>query len=231
LLWFPTVLPFASPLELEVEQNLAPRKIGEGRTDLWTRCPKTACQPAHAKVGIAMPVRKRGSASIEDIKQEIAAFSEADLLRLLRFARYQVFRYPSIDPKEVLGESVARALEGRRDWPDGVPFKLFFCNVIRSVADELRNRARDQGPVPDDVNASADGPNPEEQAADRAFLASIWKFFEGDEHVRALLAGIEEELSAKEIQRKYNMSASEYGAALKRLDRKLAKQYPNGMKS
>src|SRR5207249_2520387 len=141
------------------------------------------------------------------------------------------------NPKDVLGETVTRVLGGSRTWPRDVPFTVFFCNVIRSVADDFRNAARSEAAESvGDIDAvegaeRQGGGDIESQAADRALLVAIWKLFEGDDDARALLQGIEEGLTANEVQTRFDLSESRYGAARKRLERTLAKHYPNGMKS
>jgi DNA-directed RNA polymerase specialized sigma24 family protein len=187
-------------------------------------------------MGNGMASRTGDVASHEEVTEEIRNLSDEDLLRLERFARYQVYRYPSINPKEILGEAVKRVLSGARTWPRSVAFKVFFCNVIRSVAGDVRRDTRTgiwiPGRDPDARAAPHTHPDddPESQVADREFLRVIWKLFEDDHDVQALIQGLEEGLTAKEVQARFDMPESRYGAARKRLERNLARQYPNGMK-
>ena len=46
-----------------------------------------------------------------------------------------------------------------------------------------------------------------------------------------MLKGIEDGMSAKEVQEKFGLSPEKYDAARKRMERTIAKRYPNGMNS
>src|SRR5260221_194478 len=87
-------------------------------------------------------VAPHATALLDEIEAAVKGLSDADLIRLERFARFHVYRYPAINAKEVLAEAVTRILDGRRSWPRHVRFRVFVCSVIRSIADEFRDDAK-----------------------------------------------------------------------------------------
>jgi len=181
-----------------------------------------------------MGAAKDGDASLEEIEAAIRALTDEQCVRLERFARYQVFRYPDINPKAVFNEAIGRALEGRRAWPLRLPFSVYLCGVIRSVANEYREEAADAITCPDPEPRAELGPpgNPvERQAIDRDIAQSIWNLFKDREDVQTLIVARELGLTAKETQEQFGLTAQQYGAARKHLERTIEKHYPNGYKS
>lgn len=181
-----------------------------------------------------MGAPKDGDASLEQIEAEIRALTDVQCLSLERFARYQVFRYPDINPKEVFNEAIGRALEGRRAWPLRLTFQAYLCGVIRSVADECRAEAADAITLPDpELPAPAGLPrNPvESEAIDRDIARSIWNLFKDREDVKTLIVARELGLTAKETQEQFDLTEQQYDAARKHLERTIVKHYPDGYKS
>lgn len=177
-------------------------------------------------------------ASTEETEAAIGTLTDADVIRLERFARYHVFRYRAINPKDVLGEAIARVLDGRRSWPRDVKFPVFLRSVIRSIADEFRADAKAtlDGQSEENLDALAnrngEPGNPiEKQVAERHLIRDICELFDNDPHVKALLEGCELGLSAKEMQKTYGLSVHEFDAARKRLERTLTRRYPRGVES
>src|SRR5258706_9704154 len=158
-------------------------------------------------------------ASVEEIEAAIRDLSDIDLIRLERVARFHVYRYPAINPKEVLAEAVTRVLDGRRSWPRHVGFRVFVCSVIRSIADEFREDAKMtlDGQSEDDLDVlaqrDAEPGNPtEKQVADRKLIRDIYALFDDEPDVEALLKGNELGLSAKELQKQFGLSAHAFDA-------------------
>lgn len=172
--------------------------------------------------------------------EALASLTDADWLRLEKVAQYQVYRYASINPQEVLNEAVLRVLSGDRKCRPGLEFLQFLRGAIRSIADEFRKKEKEaigageiaiESYAPDrrDYQDTADSSNPlESQLRDKELVERIWELFSDDEDVQALLFGAEEGMTGVEIQRKFNFTTNEYGAARKRLERKLASYLKEG---
>ena len=79
------------------------------------------------------------------VSRALAELSEIDLLRLRALARLRARGLPlGIDWSDLLHEALARALDGSRQWPHGVPILVFLTGVMRSVcADVWRRRRRE----------------------------------------------------------------------------------------
>lgn len=174
-------------------------------------------------------------ASLAEIEEKVRALSDQDLIRLERFARWQVYRYPIIDPKEVLGEAVARALEGTRTWPRKLNFTVYLCGAMRSIAHEMREEAAQSKATPTDeqMHSALDlggnqAASAEKVASDRQLLEEVWKIFNPYPDVQALIKGLATGLSANETQKAYSLTQPQYDAARKRLERTLARRYPEG---
>lgn len=162
----------------------------------------------------------------DEIRAFFAQLSHADWLRLEHFARYQVYRFRRLSAGELLNEVVVRVLRGQRRCPRDVPLMATLRGVIRSVADELRDKekafAQDESLAATSEEATAlPGESPELLARDRELIAIIWALFDDDAEAQALLLGVEAGLSAIEVQAKFDMTPSIYDAARKRLERKV----------
>jgi DNA-directed RNA polymerase specialized sigma24 family protein len=171
-----------------------------------------------------------------DAASAIDQLGKADWLRLEQCARYQVYRYAAINPHEVLAEAVARAMAGERIWPADVALMTFLRGVIRSVADEFREKEKAILSTPDAeltaaMQAEPDGeraPGEDVRLEQLELIRRIWLLFEGDDGAQALMFGVEEGMTAKEVQDQFDLSATDYDAARKRLKRKLDEHFPGG---
>ena len=178
-------------------------------------------------------------ASPADVEQAIRGLRDEDWLRLEKAASYHVYRYSSINPKEVLAEAVSRMLGGERRWPRDVNFNTYFRNVLRSVADELRNKEKERLGLgttvlvafDDGQDGPPDGRDLVQQVEHQETIEQIWGLFSDDEQVQSLVLGAEEGMTAIEVQKEFNLSGAEYDAARKRLDRGLKKHFPKGWRS
>lgn len=182
-----------------------------------------------------MELLKKKLAKREDIERAIEELSDVQLARLERYARYQVYRYPSLDPKELLSEAVVRVLSGKRAWPLDVSFQTFLCNVMRSVASDFREEAKARMESTSvelgDDEVAQEWQTSRDRNEDRDFLRGVWELFKNDVDVQRVLQGIEGDLSAKEVQEEFSLTAGQYDAARKRLERALARKYPDGLAS
>src|SRR5215467_9139914 len=69
----------------------------------------------------------------------VSSLSGTDRTVLLKIARaYARTRRTRYDYQDLFHEAIARILEGRRNWPNGVPFVPFVAGVMRAIAWEWR---------------------------------------------------------------------------------------------
>jgi DNA-directed RNA polymerase specialized sigma24 family protein len=165
-----------------------------------------------------------------DVASAIRALSSNDLLRLNALARLWTRGMPgALSWADVLQEAIARALDGSRKWPPGVPLLAFLAGVMRSICDdhwrhEVREarvivRGADAAEIrAEDVSAS---PDPERVVAAAQALSDIHELFSGDHAALKVITGLAEGLSAAEICKTYGMSEREYDATRKRMRRAL----------
>ena len=166
-----------------------------------------------------------------DIARAIHSLSDADLVRLKALARLWTRGLPgSVGWADVVHEAIARALDGSRKWPPGVPILAFLAGVMRSICDDQWRRTRREFEllVPEedlsDLCASGDevaSPHPERVLAAAQSLAAISRLFAADPFALKIIAGLAEGFTAKEICRLYGMSECEYDTTRKRMRRAL----------
>jgi DNA-directed RNA polymerase specialized sigma24 family protein len=167
------------------------------------------------------------------IQEVLAALSDADLLRLRRFAQLRARSVPSMEWQDLLQEAIARALDGRRLWPASVDFVVFMRQTIRSIANNrMRQEARQGTHVEFEDESSVDGDShgstqPERDTANASLLEQIQALFAADPEVLAILSGIANGESPDEIQRRVRITATQYASAQKRIRRGLARAFPD----
>lgn len=169
-----------------------------------------------------------------DIETTLAGLSDADLLRLQRFAQLRSRLVPWMAWEDLLQEAVARVLDGRRKWPPTVDFMAFMRQTIRSIANEhLRREQRKPSHGEFDDERMLDGAHHANSQPERAVIAAdlldaIHTLFADDAEVLAILSGLATDESPEEIQRRSGMSATQYASAQKRIRRGLARAFPEG---
>ena len=173
----------------------------------------------------------------------LATLSDADLLRLQRFAELRSLRLPLLSWSDLLNEAIARALDGSRVWPPDVTFMVFMRQSIRSIASaHWRRIARTP------VTAEADLPPGDPTSTDRASLDEVggnelsperevlaeWALrdvmavFRADAQATAILEGLAEGETPAGIQRRAGLTPIQYASAQRRIRRTLARAFPEG---
>jgi DNA-directed RNA polymerase specialized sigma24 family protein len=166
-----------------------------------------------------------------DIARAIHSLSDADLVRLKALARLWARGLPGgVGWADVLHEAIARALDGSRKWPPGVPILAFLSGVMRSICDDQWRRARRElevlvrGDDLADLCASGNdmkSPSPERVVAAAQSLAAIDRLFACDPLALKIIAGLAEGLTPTEICKSYGMSERQYDTTRKRMRRAL----------
>jgi DNA-directed RNA polymerase specialized sigma24 family protein len=190
---------------------------------------------------------KQGFRSVEDALAAIEALSDADWIRLQKAAHYWAEGNWLESADDLLNEAMARVLESTRHWPQDVAFTTFLRNAMRSIAEESRRQRdeslvaveadllvdeEDEGPV---AGAADDRPSPEaflieasDRDRDRKILAEIEALFADDEDALAVVMGLSEGRSAKEIQELFGIDEKRYDTTRRRMRRAIDRQYPRG---
>ena len=183
--------------------------------------------------------------SADDLRIAFESFVAADLLRLEKAARYLGWKCRT-DGDELLGEAVARALNGTRRCPRPLAAVTFLIGVMKSLASEiidkrstdpLARRTADDPHTPTGHFASEPAPDPnpedalaikEEEASMAELVTELEVLFSDDEHARTILKGEMDGLSAEEIRAGSGIGELVYNTARRRIRRRIDKAYPNG---
>jgi DNA-directed RNA polymerase specialized sigma24 family protein len=171
--------------------------------------------------GIALPVDH----TTVDVARAIRALSDTDLVRLKALAQLWSRGLPGgLGWVDILNEAIVRVLDGSRPWPPAVPLLAFLSGVMRSICLDHWRRARREVTGEDldaMVEEAEEAPDQERTLAAAQALSEVTRLFAHDPQARKIIAGLTEGLSAKEIQRHYAMSETEYDSARKRMRRTL----------
>jgi len=168
-----------------------------------------------------------------DVARAIHGLSDADLVRLGALARLWTRGLPGLlGWSDVLHEAIARALDGSRKWPPGVPILAFLSGIMRSICvDQWRHEQREslllvRDGSSADASAAADGAarDPERMLAAAQRLAAIHRLFAGDAAALKIVAGLAEGLTPDEICRRFGLSDRDYDTTRKRMRRALLRR-------
>ena len=160
-------------------------------------------------------------ASPTEVARALGGLSAADLRRLELIARGRAGGLATIEWRDLLQESVARALEGSRRWPRAVPIVAFLAQTMRSIAGELRSRAPTTTLDKSIIEGLPGGdPCAALEAAD--LFRRIRQHFKADKSATALMDSLIAGETARETQERAGLSFAEYDAARKRFWRGVA---------
>jgi DNA-directed RNA polymerase specialized sigma24 family protein len=192
----------------------------------WFGVQKVLSRP-HLESMLAMAIlepQEEGYATADEAAQALARLSDANLLRIERFARIRATGLRPWDWEDLIHEAVARVLSGSRRWPKAIPLTVFLRQTIRSLAHEERRRRIQAGGSFEDADEEAraigdDAPGPERAIAAREALATLLSRFEGDTMVLTLIEGLAQGETAAETCDRAEMTRQKYDAARKRFRR------------
>lgn len=167
----------------------------------------------------------RGCAE-RDIRRAIASLSDMDLLRLKVIARLRCRGLPGLEWRELLNDSILRALDGSRRWPSDLPLIPFLAGIMRSLrSDHWRRRRNEACLRMAEASEIADHPSeaadPERVAAASQALAAVDRLFADDPAALAIILGLTHGLSAEEIRQRTGLSTTDYDTTRKRMRRAL----------
>jgi DNA-directed RNA polymerase specialized sigma24 family protein len=173
----------------------------------------------------------------------LAALSDADLLRLKRFAELRSLRLPLLNWSDLLNEAIARALDGSRQWPADVDFVVFMLQNIRSLASEQWRRiqrtpvTREADLPPADARSTERATidevgrnelNPQREVLAEWALRDVMRLFRTDPQASAILQGLAQGDTPADIQGRAGITPIQYASAQRRIRRALARAFPDG---
>ena len=169
-----------------------------------------------------------GADSAIAVSRALANLSDADLLRLQALARLRARSLPhGVSWSDLLHEAILRALDGRRQWPAGLPFLAFLAGVMRSLCNEMRRRHGREAALILSGNevvwreVASFAPDQERAFVATEAIDAIHRLFAGDEIALRIIAGLENGQSAEEIRAMHDLSPVEYDSARRRMRRTL----------
>jgi hypothetical protein len=206
-----------------------------------------------SRVGLRRGYRQLGMAELAEyagraeVEQALLGLSEADLLRLHRFANWKArsLRGSSKgrDGDDLLQEAVMSTLVGAegtedgRKWNKKIPFRQHLEGAIRSTASHWRREAQlepetletdlsrvtDEGEETNEAALAPDSePGPERIAEARENLAQVMSYFAEDDNAVLVLEGLREGLKRSEML-ELGITSADYDAALKRIRYRLTR--------
>lgn len=190
-------------------------------------------------------------ATLENIERAIVDLSDADWVKLRKMATGHLWGTRLEDPDALINDTIERLIAGKRTWHIDMAFVPWMDSAMRSVADDLRTRKQEKSLVlagdllngcdaPDEPLdlLGEDGETPldtllteEARAAAEHDLSKIEESFKDDSEVGWILLGLDEKMSAREIQAISGMTKTQYETARKRLRRECNRLFPSGRKS
>ena len=174
----------------------------------------------------------------EDPRTRLRALTDADLHRLEQLAG--AYSYGQYDPYELINETVARVLEGRRHWPSDVHPIAFLAKVMSSISKEwaeqqARHPINMETPLVKDM---ADGTlltakgattlTPEREISARQVLGAIRRRLASDPGALAVFDGRAEGSTPAHIRDSARLDETQYDSAIKKIYRLLKEDYPYG---
>jgi len=193
----------------------------------------------------------------DEVREAIAALTEAESVKLKRLAEgaaYRLRRYVwGTDGNDILQVAIHRVLENKRHWkPHKVDFVGFLVGVVASIEFDWRKQGK-RGDMPvleTDLPASnADGdempnaiqfavnqgPNPEQQLIESEKLTQeelfqqIESLLSEDSLASLIFSERRRGTKGPEIMKALDLTRTEYDTAVRRMDRAIQKNWPEGM--
>lgn len=174
--------------------------------------------------------------SLAEVEKAIAGLAPTEVVQLRRFARARlVFCSRELSEDELISEALARSLEDRRQWNRKLNIVQHLIGVMRSIAgDQRRTRQAKSELLSEDVVCPAelviddDTVEITDVLDTEAVLSVIFSTFQDDGHSMMILEGLLEGEKRQKVMSKSGMSEKEYGAARKRITRKMTQMRDEG---
>ncbi|AMB46877.1 hypothetical protein [Methylobacterium sp. AMS5] len=166
--------------------------------------------------------------AIDEARIRLRRLRPAEAVRLGELARACARSVGSAtEGAEILNEAIARVLEGRRRWPADLPVDVFFAEVMRSIAYELRQRAWREPFLDDQTNPDV-AVDPDHRAEVESVTTAVRRSLKDDPPALRLFELELAEMTCPEIQRKLGLDATAYDTLRRRFRRRLLAAFPDG---
>ena len=171
--------------------------------------------------------------SLEEIWEAVTSLPPAELLRLVNYARWRLRwlgrKALGRNEHDLLGDAIIATITGQRVWTEGVDLCSHLLGAMRSISSMWHEKMGEE--YLESELAEPGVKNPLDQAVTRVEPERILRAKEGLEQVTNLFAAdrfasqviqlLGLGYTAKEIQSRLGMSERAFGAALKRIRRRL----------
>ena len=174
--------------------------------------------------------------SLVDAESAISGLEPDDLIKLRLFARSKlVFKSLELTEDELISEALTRTLEGARRWNKDLGILEHLIGTMRSIATDQRRTKQVKAEIlTEDVESQTENaletvyPDASALLESEQSISIIFKAFEEDNHAAVLIQGLFDGEKRRETLARTRMSEKEYGAARKRIFRKLVQMQEKG---
>jgi len=150
--------------------------------------------------------------------EAVRSLSAADTTALLKISRaYARTRRTRYDYQDLFHEAITRILEGKRNWPVGLPFVPFVSGVMRAIAWDWRTEIYEAA-FDEEGGASEEG-SVIAQIDTRKFLA----LFDDDPIARQIVIGIMDGARGEELWESSGLSKTDYESKRRKIRRRVEK--------
>lgn len=190
-----------------------------------------------------MPEASPGAFSVEELRTALEQLSATENVRLMKAAGFFVLG-TTMEPAELLGEAVARALDGTRSCHHNLGIVPFLIGAMKSIAWADRDAYKALPRVTSLSVASAETAalqvstkkrNAEEELIAQEDYeeqrAALEKLFADDEPAFLVVTGDMDDMSADEIRAALAIDLKAYASIRRRIRRKINQAFPGGWRS
>ena len=171
-------------------------------------------------------------ATREECAEALRQLSDEDYEWLEKIARLRVTGLHAVAWRDLLHDAIERLLDGRRRWPRKVPLVVFLRETMRSIASDHWRRL-DQSVVVSEMDADGgavakavdETAQPERRASAEETIGRIEDAFEGDCEALRVLAAVASGQGPQEIQQEVSMDETRYASTLRRIRRRLRREF------
>ena len=183
---------------------------------------------------VAMTWKEEAERLQQRVWEAALSLPAARLLRLKRYAKWRIRGIPGRtlgrEEQDLIEEALIATAEGRRVWKEGVDFFQHLQGAIRSISTSWREKAVEEyleselthpGDVTTPLERPAMSADPERTLEAKEKLEQVRNLFANDATASQVIELLGLEYTGKEIQSQLGISEREFGAAAKRIRRKL----------
>jgi DNA-directed RNA polymerase specialized sigma24 family protein len=177
--------------------------------------------------------------SREEIWNAVRGLTRAQLVRLKRFAQWRI---RGLGPKalgrsaeDLLGEAICATASGQRIWNDEVDFSAHLLGAMRSISTNWHEKVGEEYLESELTQEGGEGPfsrsavtnlDPERILQAKETLETVLGLFSKDDTALRIIQLLALGYSSAEIRAKLSITAQVFGAATKRIRRKLQAELP-----